>query len=819
VRAVAALGLAVLVAAGALMFVPAALGYERYVITGGSMGAALPKGSIAFEKRVPVSELRVGDVVTYTAPGSGARVTHRIASIGPGHVLQTRGDANAQRDPWRFRLPHAGQPVVRFHVPLAGYVLAALAIRLVRMLVIGLPALLIAVASFRRAALAPAVLMALLVLPGAAHAGTYTTVSCGDPDTHRMTGRSGFPPGWGAAEYQPGSGNWDTPSSCSTWGSGFGLGTNAIGGRVPYPQWGRLYFAPPADTSVDRVRVARALRRANSWPYVVPMLATSPVDWCHIYWSECTVGNFSDPGDPANVAELGSSAWFELYCDGGEGCARDGWGIWKVFGARITLRDDHDPVIASVSSSGGAVTVRGSDRGGGLLRAEVLAGDRVLATQSFDSNGRCETDFHTDLVPCPLSGTRTLAAGAGATRVRLVDVAGNATSYSIEPAPVAPALESRDAWLNAGQASAYGVAMEAPGPVAGYAVTHDGSEPGTAIDVAADADGRAVYGPPPGGWPDGRVVIRARTISTSGLASEQTGSARIRVDRSAPVLTVAGAGNPGDWQPAPVTISLGARDSGSGMGAAEDDRPVESGAYIAYTLDGRPLERVGGDEAAVEVPDVGPHTLTFRAYDAAGNVSADRTVTFRLGRPDSVLSDPGFGFWARTANPATTFTAAPSFADGCPGAVTLTPSRDTYVDEGRPHTASGSAPDLVIRSAAAADARALLAFDLPAPEGCHVASASLVLHPSAPGAERPVAVYRASGSWDEDTTWATRPGTVGPPATPLDVTALVRGIYAHGDDGLIVRDAAEGAAQPAGQSFGSADGVAAQRPQLVVRFE
>lgn len=152
-RTLATAGLAALVAAAALMLVPALLGYGRYVITGGSMGSALPRGSIAYEKPVPVRRLRVGDVITYTPPASAGvegRVTHRIVAIGQGGVMRTKGDANAAPDPWRFTLARAAQPVERFHLPLAGYVIAALAIRVVRVLVIGLPALAVAFVSFAR---------------------------------------------------------------------------------------------------------------------------------------------------------------------------------------------------------------------------------------------------------------------------------------------------------------------------------------------------------------------------------------------------------------------------------------------------------------------------------------------------------------------------------------------------------------------------------------------------------------------------------------------------------------------------------------------
>jgi signal peptidase len=139
-----------------LMLVPALVGYDRYVIAGGSMGHGLPRGSIAYERRVPVAELRPGDVITYTPPGRTGRVTHRIDWIGAGGRMRTRGDANVAADPWgTFSLRGAEQAVVRFHVPLAGYAYAALGLRWVRMLAIGLPALLVAFAALRGAGREP----------------------------------------------------------------------------------------------------------------------------------------------------------------------------------------------------------------------------------------------------------------------------------------------------------------------------------------------------------------------------------------------------------------------------------------------------------------------------------------------------------------------------------------------------------------------------------------------------------------------------------------------------------------------------------------
>jgi signal peptidase len=135
----------------AVMLIPAALGYQRYVITSGSMTGTYDRGSLVYDEVVPVSELRVGDVITFTpprGPGPKGRVTHRIFSIASdragNRVFRTKGDANSSPDPWRITLPGPTQARVVMHVPYVGWAFAALAIKQVRMVVIGLPALLIA---------------------------------------------------------------------------------------------------------------------------------------------------------------------------------------------------------------------------------------------------------------------------------------------------------------------------------------------------------------------------------------------------------------------------------------------------------------------------------------------------------------------------------------------------------------------------------------------------------------------------------------------------------------------------------------------------
>lgn len=140
-----------LVAGLALWIAPSLFGYSRYVITGPSMTGTHDKGSVVFEKAVPVADLRVGDVITYLPPpdsGVPNLVTHRIVAMEPaqggGTVITTKGDANPTPDPWHFQLVDHEQPVVRFGVPHAGWVFIGLAHREVRMLLIGGPAAAIA---------------------------------------------------------------------------------------------------------------------------------------------------------------------------------------------------------------------------------------------------------------------------------------------------------------------------------------------------------------------------------------------------------------------------------------------------------------------------------------------------------------------------------------------------------------------------------------------------------------------------------------------------------------------------------------------------
>ncbi|GAA1142360.1 hypothetical protein [Nocardioides aquiterrae] len=110
-----------------LVLLPIGLGLQRYVMTGDSMDGerpdGIPRGSVVFERPVPVDDLRVGDVITYRPPASAhvdGMVTHRIVAIDHSGIV-TQGDALAEPDPWRLQPDGSVVPQVVFSLPWVGY--------------------------------------------------------------------------------------------------------------------------------------------------------------------------------------------------------------------------------------------------------------------------------------------------------------------------------------------------------------------------------------------------------------------------------------------------------------------------------------------------------------------------------------------------------------------------------------------------------------------------------------------------------------------------------------------------------------------------
>lgn len=96
-----------------------------YTVLSGSMEPSYQVGSLIYVKKIPYTELQVGDAVTF-AFSQDLAVTHRIVAIEPDEAdparlwFTTKGDANAQPDASPLDCRNViGKPV--FAVPYLGY--------------------------------------------------------------------------------------------------------------------------------------------------------------------------------------------------------------------------------------------------------------------------------------------------------------------------------------------------------------------------------------------------------------------------------------------------------------------------------------------------------------------------------------------------------------------------------------------------------------------------------------------------------------------------------------------------------------------------
>jgi len=84
---------------------PRVLGYQTSTMLTGSMAPLINPGDIVVTHPTPITDIKVGDIITYHIPVEDQRVeTHRITEITTtadgGVAVQTKGDANNGIDPW-----------------------------------------------------------------------------------------------------------------------------------------------------------------------------------------------------------------------------------------------------------------------------------------------------------------------------------------------------------------------------------------------------------------------------------------------------------------------------------------------------------------------------------------------------------------------------------------------------------------------------------------------------------------------------------------------------------------------------------------------
>ncbi|MGI9657394.1 MAG: signal peptidase I [Gaiellaceae bacterium] len=141
-RGVLRVVLIVTIGALGIIVVPRLLGLAPLGVQGGSMGDALPHGSLVFTSTVAPDEVELGDIVVLrNAPGR-PQIIHRVVEISTEtgqRLVTTRGDANNASDPEPFVL-RGPVTVPTLALPYLGFLLIFIATPLGWLLAIALPA-------------------------------------------------------------------------------------------------------------------------------------------------------------------------------------------------------------------------------------------------------------------------------------------------------------------------------------------------------------------------------------------------------------------------------------------------------------------------------------------------------------------------------------------------------------------------------------------------------------------------------------------------------------------------------------------------------
>ncbi|HEV2125352.1 MAG TPA: signal peptidase I [Chloroflexota bacterium] len=128
---------------------PTFFGLESFTVRSGSMEPAIHVGALTVVKPVSAADLQPGDIITYRTPTQpDLIVTHRLIAIEKSEdgrqQYRTKGDANNVEDLVLVD-PNAVLGKVLYSVPYAGYTVEFTKQTTGRLLLIGLPALLLAI--------------------------------------------------------------------------------------------------------------------------------------------------------------------------------------------------------------------------------------------------------------------------------------------------------------------------------------------------------------------------------------------------------------------------------------------------------------------------------------------------------------------------------------------------------------------------------------------------------------------------------------------------------------------------------------------------
>jgi signal peptidase len=144
-----AIALLILIVALLAGTAPSFFGYESFVVYSGSMEPAIHVGDLAVVAPAKPTEMMVGDIITYrTAQQPDVVVTHRLIGIGMDEqgrlVFQTKGDANEVADQVVVQ-QGAVLGRVAYTIPVIGYLVEFARRPEGKVLLIGIPGILLAV--------------------------------------------------------------------------------------------------------------------------------------------------------------------------------------------------------------------------------------------------------------------------------------------------------------------------------------------------------------------------------------------------------------------------------------------------------------------------------------------------------------------------------------------------------------------------------------------------------------------------------------------------------------------------------------------------
>ena len=494
-----------------------------------------------------------------------------------------------------------------------------------------------------------ALLTLLLMLAPAARAGSYEVRACDGSGINR-------------AFSAVGSDAIAADASCSAdWSLGMKVRNQVGRGTLPAFTWGALEAQAPPGAVITGLRgngtaFGTQGTGLTSGGWEAGVADDSGYRWCGLP-AGCS---WAGPAAlPFAVGGLSTSRVRVLViCSSGGGCPTGSVRAAATLrDAVIELRDDGPPEIGRVQGalgSGGwtAGTASGSFSASdptGIRRTRI----EVDGTPVFDRESSCDPY---SMRPCPDAGgaatldTRHMADGGHELVATAWDAAGNASVHrrtlqvdNTAPGPAQMSVPAR--WVRDGTQAVVTVRPGTAGPsgVAGYALTTDGSEPGSSANAAGPvAEHR------PGPLAEGLHHFRARAIGGTGIAAREDASVTVGVDRTAPSVSVEAVGDGGDgredWIRGPAQIAVSGTDQAalSGMEPSGEGLPVEAGGYVEYQADSEPAVRVKGGSARFSFSRDGVHAVTVRAVDGAGNASGSRTASFRVDSkiPSGALEHP-----------------------------------------------------------------------------------------------------------------------------------------------------------------------------------